>query len=198
MKTTIAAALSGMLLASAMGYAAAAANPVTPTPAPAKQDIFATLSSVKISLDDAIKTAEQTVPGKLVKAELDSDSSPNTYRVAIADSGNRTVTFMKIDSSTGKMLGSKVYRPDNRAASAAGKTGAATPMKVAPAASAAKPAANATKSVAPAAGAPAASNPLKTSAAPAAAKPAATPAAAAPTTNPLKTTTTPTPAAAKP
>ncbi|QLQ32689.1 MAG: hypothetical protein HZT40_15085 [Candidatus Thiothrix singaporensis] len=61
MKTTIAAALSGMLLASAMGYAAAAANPVTPTPAPAKQDIFATLSSVKISLDDAIKTAEQTV-----------------------------------------------------------------------------------------------------------------------------------------
>lgn len=189
MKTTIAATLSGMLLASTMGYAAAA--PTTPAPAPAKQDIFATLSTTKISLDDAIKTAEQTVSGKLVKAELDSDSSPNTYRVAIADSGNRTVTFMKIDSSTGKMLGSKVYRPDNRAASPAGKTGAATPMKAAPAASPAKPAASAAKT--PAASAPAASNPLKTSAAPAVAKPAA-PAA----TNPLKSTTATTPAATKP
>ncbi|MEB4591614.1 PepSY domain-containing protein [Candidatus Thiothrix sp. Deng01] len=196
MKTTIAATLSGMLLASTMGYAAAA--PTTPAPAPAKQDIFATLSTTKISLDDAIKTAEQTVSGKLVKAELDSDSSPNTYRVAIADSGNRTVTFMKIDSSTGKMLGSKVYRPDNRAASAAGKTGAATPMKAAPAASTAKPAASATKSVAPAASAPAASSPLKTSAAPAAAKPVAPAAAAPAATNPLKSTTATTPAAAKP
>ena len=121
MNTTIAAAVSGLLLITTMGYVSAA-------PATAKPDMFTTLANTKVSLDDAIKTAEQTVSGKLVKAEMDSDSSPNTYKIAIADNSSRTVTFMKIDSTSGKVLASKVYHPDNRAEKVANKVGA-TPMK---------------------------------------------------------------------
>lgn len=112
MKTTIAATLSGLLLMTSMGYASA--NP-TP-PAQKRPDIFAALEITKVSLDDAIKTAEHTVAGKLVSADMGNDGKSSFYRVAVADNNSRTLTFMKIDATNGKVLASKVYHPDNRAA----------------------------------------------------------------------------------
>lgn len=141
MKKTLTVAISGLLLASAMGYASAdattapaptAAPVTTAAPAPAKKlGLFAALAIAKVSLDDAIKTAEQAVPGKLVSAVLGNDSNPNTYRIGIADSSKRTVTYVGVDSSTGKVLTTKV---ENRAPNAANKA------KHPPAAGAAKPA----------------------------------------------------------
>lgn len=107
MRLALTSVIGGALLVSSMGYALA-------DPA-AKPDLFALLAIPKISLDDAIKTAEQTVSGKLVKAELNNDSHPNTYRVAIADSDSRTITSIRIDTRTGKVLGTKVYHPGSRA-----------------------------------------------------------------------------------
>lgn len=141
MKKTLTAVISGLLLASAMGYASADTAPATtapaatvsaaPAPAKARPDLFAALAGTQVSLDDAIKTAEQTVTGgKLVKAELDISTTPTAYKVALADSSNRTVTYVKVDASTGKVLTSKVYRPDNRVAKVAAPS-AAVPAKAA-------------------------------------------------------------------
>lgn len=177
MKTIIAATLSGVVLMTAMGYASA--NPAAAAPAQKKQDIFTTLASTKVSLDDAIKTAEHTVSGKLVSADLGNDGKSSSYRIAIADNNSRTLTFMKIDAASGKVLASRVYHPDNRAANAAGKTSAAahaskTMKNAANTASAASPMAQ----KAPKTGTVVA-NPLKA------------PTVATPAANPLKTPTKP-------
>ncbi len=83
-----------------------------PRPIP---NLFGMLATAKISLDDAIKTAEQTVAGKLVKAEADSTSSPQSYRITLADVGTRTMTYVKVDANTGKVLGTRTYRAGRHA-----------------------------------------------------------------------------------
>lgn len=114
MNTKIFTLFSGLVLASVLGVASAAPISAAPTTAKA-QDVFAALDATKISLEDAIKTAENSVAGKPTKAILDEKSIPAAYRVAITDSAKRTVTVVKIDSVTGKILDSRVYHPDNQA-----------------------------------------------------------------------------------
>jgi hypothetical protein len=166
------ATVSGLFLASVLGYATA--NPATPAspaaPAAQKQDVFAAMASTKITLDDAIQTAEHTVTGKLLKAGLDSDGTSIAYKIAIADSNTRTVTYFKIAPATGKVVDSRTLHPDKQAARAANKPAPAaankamTPAAKAPAAkapaapmtSASTPAAPMTSASTPAAKAPAA------------------------------------------
>jgi len=92
------------------------------SPSPGR-DLFAILAGTKISLDDAIQVAEKTVSGTTVKAELENDSHPNTYRVVIADSSSRTLTYLKIDSTTGAVLDLRTYRADAKAKSHKAKRG---------------------------------------------------------------------------
>lgn len=85
----------------------------TPTTARPRlvSNLFGMLTTAKVSLDEAIQTAEQTVAGKLVKAETDSTSSPNSYKIAIADTNTHTITYIKIDASTGKVLSTRTWHP---------------------------------------------------------------------------------------
>lgn len=106
---------SGLCLAFAVSVASA--NPVnSATAAPAtqaKQNVFTLLTNTKITLDDAIKAAEKSVSGSLIGAELSREGSPS-YRVVLADTNSRTLTFVKVDASNGKILSSRVTHPDNR------------------------------------------------------------------------------------
>jgi hypothetical protein len=169
MNTKTLAAISGLFLASVLGYAAAnPATPASPTaPAAQKQDVFAAMASTKITLDDAIQTAEHTVTGKLLKAGLDSDGTSIAYKIAIADSNTRTVTYFKIDPATGKVVDSRTLHPDKQAARSANK----------PASPAAKAPVAPMSTTTPAAKAPVA--PMSTT----------TPAAKAPAAAPMSTTT---------
>lgn len=99
MTTKILAVTTGLILTFALGTATA-------------HDLFTALADTKITLDDAIHTAEQMVAGKLVKANLDIHSTPFTYKVAIADSNTRTITYIKVDPNSGKVLTSKTYHTD--------------------------------------------------------------------------------------
>ncbi|WMP18734.1 PepSY domain-containing protein [Thiothrix lacustris] len=122
MNATRLAGLIGLLLiASLDGTIANAAN--TATLATAKQDIFVALNTTKITLDDAIQTAEHTVTGKLLKATLDGDNTSLVYKIAIADGNTHTITALTIDTITGKVLDSKTFHTDKRAEKASRKPG---------------------------------------------------------------------------
>lgn len=112
MKTiSLAASLCVLCLTSLTGEASA--EPFTPLKfeGVGRQDVFAVLGSINVSLEDAVKSAEKTVFGKPVKAELISDSNPPVYRVAIADTNSRTLTLIKVDAGTGSVLSSRVVHP---------------------------------------------------------------------------------------
>lgn len=113
MNATLLARISSLLLISALGWTAANAASAT-TPAPQKKDMFAVLADTKITLDEAIQTAEHTVTGKLLKAGLDGDNTSIVYKIAIADSNTRTVTALTIDTVTGKVLNSKTFHADQQ------------------------------------------------------------------------------------
>ncbi|WMP18764.1 PepSY domain-containing protein [Thiothrix lacustris] len=120
MNAKILTMVSGLLVVAAIG--SASANPATPNAtASAKPDVFATLASTKTTLDSAIQTAEHTVTGTLLKAGVDNETTPAAYRVAIADSKSRTVTYFKIDSVTGKVVDSRILRPDKQTAKTTSK-----------------------------------------------------------------------------
>lgn len=147
MNTKKIAVVSGLILASVLGCAVA--NPTTS--ALKGKDLFTTLASTRITLDEAIQTAEHTVSGKPVKATLDGDTTPAAYRVAIADSNTRTVTYIKIDSITGKVVDSRTYHTDKqsektgtRPGAAKTKSKAALPQHLSPPKPAATPATSAT------------------------------------------------------
>lgn len=112
MKTiSLAAILCVLCLTLLTGEASANLFAPLKSGAVARQDIFAVLGSVSISLEDAINAAEKTVFGRPVKAELISDSNPPVYRVAIADANSRTLTLIKVDAGTGSVLSSRVVHP---------------------------------------------------------------------------------------
>jgi hypothetical protein len=126
--TTRLAGFSSLILVAALGCTSANAASTT-TPATPKQDMFAALEATKITLDEAIQTAEHTVTGKLLKATLDGDNTSLVYKIAIADSNTRTITALTVDTITGKVLDSKTFHADKQAEKASRKPGAhkATP-----------------------------------------------------------------------
>jgi hypothetical protein len=120
MKINALAITTGLILAFTLGYAAA--NP-TP-PAIPQKDVFSVLATTKISLDDAIHTAEQTVAGTLIRASLNTVRSPTIYKIAIADSNTHTITDIKVDPVSGRVVSSKTYHTDKTAEKAYFKPGA--------------------------------------------------------------------------
>jgi hypothetical protein len=146
MNATILTGVSGLILASVLGCTAANAASAS-TPAPQKKDMFAVLADTKITLDEAIQTAEHTVTGQLLKAGLDSDNNAIVYKIAIADSNTRTITALTIDTVTGKVLNSKTFHADQQVEKTSRKPGAA---KAAPAPQATSPKAEAAPASTPA------------------------------------------------
>lgn len=57
----------------------------------------------KISLDQAVKDALQTVPGKAVRAELDEENGYLVYRVEVVGPDHQA-TDVKVDAGSGKIL----------------------------------------------------------------------------------------------
>jgi uncharacterized membrane protein YkoI len=73
----------------------------------AKADLQA-LSSVKLSLTDAIKMAEKEGNGKAIDAELESASSAHPeYAVEVLSNDGKKLTEYKLDANTGKIAAAK-------------------------------------------------------------------------------------------
>lgn len=84
-------------------------------PKPITHDLFDFLNNAKISLDDAIKVAEQTVSGKLIRATIEPKGSVSYYKIVLADKSSRSLTYIRIDSITGKVQSLRTYRIDAKA-----------------------------------------------------------------------------------
>ena len=108
MRTHVTVWMGGVLLS--LITLSARADSAVPRQLPS---VFNAIAKTHVTLDEAIRTAEQTIGGTLVKAELDQTTSPDCYRVDIADANSRTVTALKIDTDTGKVLSTKTYHPVN-------------------------------------------------------------------------------------
>jgi uncharacterized membrane protein YkoI len=57
----------------------------------------------KVSLDEAVKAALQSVPGKVLKVELEDEDGYLVYGVEIAKA-DRQIADVKIDAGNGKLL----------------------------------------------------------------------------------------------
>lgn len=57
----------------------------------------------KVSLDEAVKSALQSVPGKVLKVELEDEDGYLVYGVEIAKA-DRKIADVKIDAGNGKLL----------------------------------------------------------------------------------------------
>ncbi|MGE4421687.1 MAG: PepSY domain-containing protein [Pseudodesulfovibrio sp.] len=60
-------------------------------------------SKAKISLDQAMKSAVASVPGQVLKAELENEDGFLIYNVEVA-SPDQTVTEVQLDAGSGKVL----------------------------------------------------------------------------------------------
>jgi len=56
-----------------------------------------------VTLSQAAEIAESTVPGRAVKAELESSGNRVMYQIEVIDIGNNTRN-MRIDAETGKIV----------------------------------------------------------------------------------------------
>jgi uncharacterized membrane protein YkoI len=83
-------------------------------PKPISHDLFDFINSTKISLDDAIKIAEQTVSGKLIRATIEPKGNVSYYKIVLADKNSRSLTYIRIDPNTGKVQSLRTYRADWR------------------------------------------------------------------------------------
>jgi uncharacterized membrane protein YkoI len=81
-------------------------------PKPISRDLFDFINSTKISLDDAIKIAEQTVSGKLIRATIEPKGNVSYYKIVLADKSSRSLTYIRIDPNTGKVQSLRTYRAD--------------------------------------------------------------------------------------
>lgn len=90
---------SGFLAATALAVALS----VTVTPAWALFETNKQLSdTARISMIDAIKTAEQIVPGKAVEVNMGKDDGRVVYKVEIVDT-NRKTSVVYVDAENGKI-----------------------------------------------------------------------------------------------
>jgi uncharacterized membrane protein YkoI len=66
----------------------------------------------KISFDSAIKSATATVPGKVLKAELENENGYLVYCVEVVKS-DRQIADIKVDAGNGKVLKIEKDQKDN-------------------------------------------------------------------------------------
>ncbi|HEY6432233.1 MAG TPA: PepSY domain-containing protein [Acetobacteraceae bacterium] len=90
------AALTGLTLASVAGTASAAGQGGIDPEA-------AAVASIKVSLTQAIATAEQQTGGKAYDAGVDADHGKN--RIVVETNGPKGVQTVIIDANTGKVIG---------------------------------------------------------------------------------------------
>lgn len=63
----------------------------------------ASVQQVNITLDAAVNTALQAVPGKAARAELEKEGNSPVYEIEIVKPDNQMVD-VKVDANTGKVL----------------------------------------------------------------------------------------------
>ncbi len=81
-------------------------------PKPITHDLFDFLNNAKIPLDEAIKIAEQTVSGKLIRATIEPKGTVSYYKIVLADKSSRSLTYIRIDPITGKIQSLRTYRAE--------------------------------------------------------------------------------------
>ena len=82
------------LLAIASAFAFAAQN--------REHEEAASLASAKLTLSDAINYAQSEVPGKVLSAELNDESSPLAYKVEVVQQGKTREVL--VDAQTGRVI----------------------------------------------------------------------------------------------
>lgn len=76
-----------------------------------ENDAVVDLAKAKISLSQAIGSAETHAAGKAVKAELDSERGPVVFNVEVVTADNQ-VMDVKVDANDGKVLSSQLNTAD--------------------------------------------------------------------------------------
>ncbi|MDP2024689.1 PepSY domain-containing protein [Sulfuriferula sp.] len=77
-----------------------------------ENDALADLAKAKISISQAIASAEQASPGKATRAELENENQGLSYIVEVADAATQKVTDVRVDGVTGKVLSAQADRGD--------------------------------------------------------------------------------------
>lgn len=77
-----------------------------------ENDALADLTKVKISISQAIASAEQAAPGKATRAELENEKHGLSYSVEVADAAMHKVTDVRVDGVTGKVLSAQLDQGD--------------------------------------------------------------------------------------
>lgn len=102
-KTTI---LAGMLIALITGGTLAYANPG----AKHENDAIAELAKARISLSEAITTAERHASGKAVHATLEDKNGRPVYDIEVASADK--VMDVRVDGADGKIISAKQDKAD--------------------------------------------------------------------------------------
>ena len=76
-----------------------------------ENDAVVDLAKAKISLSQAIGSAETHAAGKAVKAELDSERGPVVFNVEVITADNK-VMDVRVDATDGKVLSSQLDQAD--------------------------------------------------------------------------------------
>jgi uncharacterized membrane protein YkoI len=109
MNRTVAAAVAALVLGTAAGTAVYAARPSND-----ENDAIADRARARITLVQAIATAEQSAGGRATRAELEHERAGLVYEVEVADAAAQSVTDVQVDGITGKVLKSTPDRIDRR------------------------------------------------------------------------------------
>jgi uncharacterized membrane protein YkoI len=107
MRNTLSLTLGAIILAAGAGTAAYATQS-----GQHENDALADLAKAKITISQAIASAEQAAPGKATRAELENEQHGLRYSVEVADAATRKVSDVHIDGVTGKVLSVKLDQGD--------------------------------------------------------------------------------------
>jgi uncharacterized membrane protein YkoI len=91
--------IAGLVVAAAGGSAVAATGAQG-------NDAFADLAKAKISITQAIASAEQAGGGKATRAELEEEKAGLVFKVEVANATTRKVMDVHVDGVSGKVISS--------------------------------------------------------------------------------------------
>lgn len=78
-----------------------------------EDDAFTDLAQTKVSISQAIASAEQAATGKSTRAELENQNGDLVYTVEVANASTQKVMDVKVDSVSGKVLSMKEDQADH-------------------------------------------------------------------------------------
>jgi uncharacterized membrane protein YkoI len=85
-----------------------------------ENDALADLAKARVTLVQAVGTAEKHVGGRATQAELETEKGQTAYEVEVV-AANRTVHDVKIDAVSGKVLSSTIDKADAEGAEGKGE-----------------------------------------------------------------------------